>query len=75
MIALISFRTEAPTGHLDVERKDKYYVDAYKLSSIFNHLLQSLDLANQYTLFILNPNSPVEKDQMYGYRFILLFLY
>ncbi len=47
----------------------KFYVDSYKLSRVLQHLLNTLDLANSYTLFILNPKRPVEQYHVYGYRY------
>jgi hypothetical protein len=45
-----------------------FYVDAFKFSSLLNSLLKFLKLNNTYTLFVLNPKSPVDSDETYGYR-------
>jgi hypothetical protein len=47
---------------------NRFYVDAHKFSALLTELTRALKLNKAYTLFILNPKKPVEKDQIYGYR-------
>jgi hypothetical protein len=58
--------------HLETSMFDdptnRFYVDAHKFSALLTELTRALKLNKAYTLFILNPKKPVEKDQIYGYR-------
>jgi len=56
------------TNEHDETTKDMFYVDASKFSSLLSSILHYLKLSNTYSIFILNPHSPVARDQMYGYR-------
>jgi len=53
----------------NMEQPTRFYVDAFKVSRVLEHLLVSLNLTQAYTLFILNPKSPVEEGEIYGYRY------
>jgi hypothetical protein len=59
--------TEARSPFQEPER---FYVDAFKFSSLLVSLVRDLRLhgKNGYTIFILNPKSPLARDQRYGYR-------
>ena len=46
----------------------RYYVDAFKVSRVLEHLLMSLNLTDAYSFLILNPKSAVEEGEVYGYR-------
>jgi hypothetical protein len=54
------------TGH--EAHRDYYYVDAAKFSGVLRSLLEELKLDTSYTLFVLNPKSPLTSDESYGYR-------
>lgn len=57
----------------DLDKKERFYVDAYKLSRVLYHLLLSLNLTDSYSLFVLNPKSPLSENQVYGYRYMVTF--
>jgi hypothetical protein len=45
------------------------YVSSYHLASVLGSLVERLGLDEQsYTLFVMNPKSPVQRGQSYGYR-------
>eukprot|EP01117_Protostelium_nocturnum_P014041 TRINITY_DN5306_c0_g1_i1.p1 TRINITY_DN5306_c0_g1~~TRINITY_DN5306_c0_g1_i1.p1 ORF type:complete len:903 (+),score=257.42 TRINITY_DN5306_c0_g1_i1:38-2746(+) len=50
------------------EVKPKHYINANRFSSLLFSLLNHLNETNRFTLFILNPKSPVQSHEMYGYR-------
>eukprot|EP01104_Vermistella_antarctica_P018574 TRINITY_DN6935_c0_g1_i1.p1 TRINITY_DN6935_c0_g1~~TRINITY_DN6935_c0_g1_i1.p1 ORF type:complete len:987 (+),score=140.82 TRINITY_DN6935_c0_g1_i1:91-3051(+) len=55
--------TEKPS---EVER---FYVDAFRFNTILSSLTSFLGVNNSYSLFILNPKSPMDNaKQIYGYR-------
>eukprot|EP01133_Synstelium_polycarpum_P002454 gene2454-2790_t len=48
---------------------NKHYTNPYLVSSLLASLGERLDLnAQSYTVFVLNPNHPVEEGEVYGYR-------
>jgi hypothetical protein len=55
------------TSPLD-DPMNRFYVDAHKFSALLTDITRSLKLNKAYTIFIMNPKKPVDKDQVYGYR-------
>jgi hypothetical protein len=52
----------------DDDEPNTMYVDVFRVTSLFHHLLDHLHLANSsYTLLLLNPKPPVA-GKRYGYR-------
>ncbi|KAL6045346.1 Transmembrane protein [Balamuthia mandrillaris] len=48
--------------------KESFYVDAFKMGRVLQHLLETLELTDGYSLFIMNPKKAVDDNGVYGYR-------
>lgn len=44
------------------------------MSSVLGSLVRHLGLDDSYTLFVMNPQPPLEKGQLYGYEWVGLGL-
>src|SRR5690242_2624470 len=69
-------RRAAETAHRHRTKmtRDMYYIDALEIGGLFNSIVRFLQLQNSYSIFLLNPHTPIVNTKnkgfpaVYGYR-------